>query len=701
MNRTPKVSVIIPVYNVEKYLRECLESVINQSLQDIEIICVNDGSTDGSLAILNEYARKDDRIIVVNQENRGAGAARNNGLQYARGKYLSLLDGDDFFHKDMLLTAVEKAENTDAQIVMYRTQQYLEKDDKYVDCPWTIKAEYLPENDVFSPDEVKYNFFFAILGYTWDKLFLTEYVKNNKFFFQEQPVFNDAFFVYTALLKANRIALADRCLCTQRKRQALTSITDRRSRFTDCAYSLLKALKEFLEENYLIDKYRQDFANYAVHLFTEDLKGKSGINLQKEISSLRTRWMKELDLIQPEEYYYNKNQYQKLFTAVYGDSNVLDLSFSQGIDNIVIPVVFATDYNYLKYTLVSMCSILRQPAINITYRFIILTPEGSTQKYRELIDKILSEYNNYTLEIFEIGDEFSNAYLKLKDITTPTYYRLLLPELLADCDKCIYMDGDTVALDDLFNLYSIDMGDNYVGAAEAPGYYENKAYHMARLGIPAEDEFKYYNAGVILINLRQMRKDNITDKFMSMISNRLESQDQDIINIVCRNRIVKLSAAYNVMTKYNSWSDDYFINVIGQQAYDVYKHQVSKPVIIHYADKVKPWHSVRFRYADHWWRVALTTSCWSLFAQEKTDLLLESIDKSEQAIIQLARKNTSARPVSTSTTDNKPVRSKKKNNLIIRISKKIRGGIQCYKDNGFTYTVKRFFEKVKNKLKQE
>lgn len=700
MNRSPKVSVIIPVYNVEKYLRECLDSIIGQSLKDIEIICVNDGSTDGSMAILEEYSQKDDRIIIVNQENSGAGAARNNGLQYAKGKYLSLLDGDDFFHKNMLLAAVEKAESVNAQIVMYRTQQYLEADDRYVDCPWTIKTEYLPQKDVFSPEEVEKNFFFAILGYTWDKLFLTEYVKSNKFFFQEQPVFNDAFFVYTALLKAQRIALVDQCLCTQRKRQALNSITDRRSRFTDCAYSLMKGIKGFLDENNLIGKYRQDFSNYAVHLFTEDLKGKSGINLQKEISSLRTKWMKELDLIQPDEYYYNKKQYQKLFNAVYGDSNLLDLSFSQGIDNIVIPVVFATDYNYLKYTLVSMCSILRHPTINITYRFIILIPEGSIEKYRELIDKILSEYNNYTIEILEIGDEFNNAYLKLKDITTPTYYRLLLPELLPDCDKCIYMDGDTIVLDDLFNLYSIDMGNNYVGAAEAPGYYENKGYHMARLGIPPEDEFKYYNAGVILINLRQMREDNITDKFMGMISNKLESQDQDIINIVCRNRIVKLSAAYNVMTKYNAWSEDYFINVIGQQAYDVYKHQVSKPVIIHYADKVKPWHSARFRYADHWWRVTMTTACWNLFSAEKTDLLLESIDKSERAMVQLARKNTAVKSNAAAVPPQPiPAVPKKKNSILNRILKKIRGGIRCFRENGLVYTVKRLFIKIKNKLK--
>ena len=77
----PKISLIIPVYNVEKYLRKCLDSVVNQTMRDIEIICINDGSTDGSLDILKEYAEKDDRIIIINQTNGFVGSARNNGLK--------------------------------------------------------------------------------------------------------------------------------------------------------------------------------------------------------------------------------------------------------------------------------------------------------------------------------------------------------------------------------------------------------------------------------------------------------------------------------------------------------------------------------------------------------------------------------------------------------------------------------------------
>ena len=97
-----KVSVILPVYNVSDYLRQCMDSIVGQTLKDIEIICVDDGSTDDSLAILKEYEAKDQRVKVIQQANAGAGAARNKGLEIATGEYLSFLDSDDFFEPDMV-----------------------------------------------------------------------------------------------------------------------------------------------------------------------------------------------------------------------------------------------------------------------------------------------------------------------------------------------------------------------------------------------------------------------------------------------------------------------------------------------------------------------------------------------------------------------------------------------------------------------
>ena len=111
-----KVSVIVPVYNTEKYLRCCLDSVIGQTLQDIEIVCVNDGSIDGSLKILEDFANKDSRITVINQENKGLSAARNVGLKIAAADYISFIDSDDFVHPTFLERLYSAIQDTDSDI---------------------------------------------------------------------------------------------------------------------------------------------------------------------------------------------------------------------------------------------------------------------------------------------------------------------------------------------------------------------------------------------------------------------------------------------------------------------------------------------------------------------------------------------------------------------------------------------------------
>lgn len=123
-NTNPRISIILPIFNVEPYLRECLDSVVNQTLHEIEIIGVNDGSTDGSLAILEEYAERDTRIVVLNKENGGQSDARNFGLKVARGKYVAFVDPDDFIELDLCEKSFQKAEETDAEAVIFQYDRF-------------------------------------------------------------------------------------------------------------------------------------------------------------------------------------------------------------------------------------------------------------------------------------------------------------------------------------------------------------------------------------------------------------------------------------------------------------------------------------------------------------------------------------------------------------------------------------------------
>ena len=127
----PKVSVVIPVYNVEKFLKECLNSIINQSLEDIEIICVDDGSTDNSPKILKEYSLKDNRIKIISQENGGHAVATNNGMALANGKYLYLMDSDDILELNALEELYEYAENKNVDFVLFPAMNYDNDKNRY------------------------------------------------------------------------------------------------------------------------------------------------------------------------------------------------------------------------------------------------------------------------------------------------------------------------------------------------------------------------------------------------------------------------------------------------------------------------------------------------------------------------------------------------------------------------------------------
>lgn len=116
MDLTPKISVIIPVYNVEKYLNKCIDSVLNQTYKDFELILVDDGSPDKSGKICDDYAKKDKKIKVLHTENSGASKARNNGLSIAQGEFITFLDSDDYWEKDFLYNAISKIGNTDIYI---------------------------------------------------------------------------------------------------------------------------------------------------------------------------------------------------------------------------------------------------------------------------------------------------------------------------------------------------------------------------------------------------------------------------------------------------------------------------------------------------------------------------------------------------------------------------------------------------------
>lgn len=319
----PKVSVIIPVYNAGEYLRQSITDILNQTLEDIEIICVNDGSTDGSLEILQSLAKQDTRIIVISQENMSAGAARNRGMEAASGEYLSILDADDFFEEDMLEKAYGTAKAKDADVVVYRSNRYDEKLRDYTESNWTVKEQYLPKKEVFSHKDMS-GIFNCFVGWTWDKIFRADFINENKITFQNQKSINDLFFVYSALAKADRISFINEILVHKRYNNA-NSITTNYARTGTwrCFYQALTALKKQLEEWKLYGELRRDFVNYALFFILWNLKK---FQQQEDFHELyhlvRETGLKEMDIIDHDAaYFYEKTDYEKLNRIVLMDAD--------------------------------------------------------------------------------------------------------------------------------------------------------------------------------------------------------------------------------------------------------------------------------------------------------------------------------------------------------------------------------------------
>ena len=214
----PKVSVVIAMYNAEKTIERCIDSIIAQTLTDIEILPVDDGSTDSSADIIRRYAESDARIRLIQQENAGPGAARNTGLQNATGEYVVFWDSDDCFDAEALRLLYERAEATKADVVVcganrfYPVENFTVKYDGYLDMSM-LDTDADTFNATSNPD--------YILNFTceaaWNKLFRRSFIVDNGIMFPSFRNGEDAYFTFLSLCLAGKIAVIDEALVTYTK----------------------------------------------------------------------------------------------------------------------------------------------------------------------------------------------------------------------------------------------------------------------------------------------------------------------------------------------------------------------------------------------------------------------------------------------------------------------------------------------------
>jgi len=385
--KNPKVSVIIAVYNVEDYLRQCLDSVTGQTLKEIEIICIDDGSTDSSLDILKEYQDKDERIIVLEQKHSGAGAARNKGLKKAKGQYLSILDSDDFFEPDMLEKAYTAAKENDADITVFLADFYNHREQRFEPCTYSLRTDMLPENNPFSADEMSEKIFNIGCGWAWDKLFKRSFVKKNKITFQEIRTSNDMLFVFYLYSKAERIYVLKELLAHQRI-NAYKTLSVTREQSWQNFYLALMALKNKLTEDGTYDKFRHSFVNWALNFTLWNIDTlSSGVRYQLK-KACRDQYFNDLDILNNDkEYFIYDYEYERMEKIMNEQIKV----------SVIVPV-----YNGERYIRQCLDSICGQTLKEIQ---IILVNDGSTDSTAE----ILNEYALRDERIIVINKEHTNA----------------------------------------------------------------------------------------------------------------------------------------------------------------------------------------------------------------------------------------------------------------------------------------------------
>ncbi len=195
-----KVSVIIPIFNPGDAIINCLNSIVTQSLREMEILCINDGSTDNSLEILNEFAKRESRLKIITQKNSGAGVARNKGLENSKGEYILFLDCDDWIEDNACELLYNHAKKTDSDLVLF--DSLIHNDENLEKLPF-FKGNYPPQT--FNYMDIKDKVFHNYLGVIWNKLYKSDFLNENNIQFPSHKIFNDVEFHIKTMTLAKKI----------------------------------------------------------------------------------------------------------------------------------------------------------------------------------------------------------------------------------------------------------------------------------------------------------------------------------------------------------------------------------------------------------------------------------------------------------------------------------------------------------------
>ena len=614
----PKISIIVPVFNAECYIRAGIYSLMNQTLEDIEILCINDGSTDHTLDILNELQAIDSRVKVFNQENKGPATARNVGLKNAHGKYIMFLDADDTYCPNMCEEMCKAIESRSVDVVMCDTNTI---GTNYGNWPFPFgKGTF----------EIDCNIRKKINCWLWNKIFKSEIIKQNKINFPDGHKSDDDFFTAAYFMYAKQIHCLDKKLvnhfrCENSIMHCYNSCNPNKNDIFDRIYILeriAERAKKSLstENNEYIDYMRYKFKEqvyYAWLNIGREIETEFLDALRECIKTIGTECVPENSLLNAIMQKQDKiavnlmDCFAEQFTNTKRKKYLFQKKLEPVFNKDYVPVVFSANNNYCKYLSVALQSVIESSSPDKNYDIIVLENDISDENKKILTAQIPNNFSIRFYNITPIIEKYNvETWFYTGRLNTNAYSRLFIPEILQGYKKCVYLDVDLVVQKDIYELYQNDVNGCFLGAVRdiLQTSSDKQEYFKTHLEMK-NPENNYFNSGVLLFNLEEIKQQDLMRRFLffAQINNKFY-HDQNILNAACEGRVKYLSPKWNMITS-SVYYKDYKCTPY-QAPFESFTENINIFLnnedinILHFATWTKPWHNVYIPMANIWWKYA-------------------------------------------------------------------------------------------------
>ena len=536
---TEKITVIVPVYNVENYLNKCLDSLINQTYKNLEIIVINDGSTDNSGEICQEYAQKDNRIVYIEKENGGPSDARNAGLDRMTGSYVTFVDSDDWIELDYVEILYKKITEYQADIAVGNYYSFNEAEgmyyfhifgDSYYEKVYDNVSIF---ENLYESQEMKSFALISVFG----KLYKADLVKHLRF--DIGKLGEDGYINQKLYLLVQKVIYINQGLYAYR--QLSGGIT--KTWTEKWMHALVDAISERItllaNMNYPLEKHLAVYRQMLeVSLANGQASGLSATETYKEFEMKRTL-LNQLSV-----------QSQKEKKAV----------------------VLAANYAYVDQVLTTIKSICYH---NRSIRFYLINSDFPNEWMKQL-NKRLEKFDSEIINCRVTSEQISRYKT---DISYTVFLRYFVADFVKE-DKALYVDCDLVITKNLDDLFATDLQDYPLAAIRDFG---GRVYFGREM----------FNAGVLLIHSALWKQENMTQKLIDLTNewhDKVDQADQSILNMLFENKWLELDFDYNHIVIHKQFTD-----------YQIPEGQ-DYPAIIHYLSHRKPWKDLAAQtYRDVWW----------------------------------------------------------------------------------------------------